>query len=53
MYIMNCYSYENLKRLNSNHKVVVQKLKEYFYHASIEFVQRAILNEDRIYISWE
>lgn len=34
-------------------KNVVHKLKEYFYDASIEFVQQAIIDEDRIYISWE
>ena len=34
-------------------KIIVSKLKQIFYDSSIEFVQKAIMNEDKIYIKWD
>ena len=34
-------------------KNVVSKLKELFYDSKIEFIQKATIGEDKIYINWE
>lgn len=52
-YIQNNY-YNTLYVYDANQaNNIVVNLKEYFYDAKIEFIQRSIIGEDKIYINWE